>query len=212
MVPEPAPDRYRTACERIDAANAEDPNEIEIDGERGPKELLHGRWMVRTVRDLDPGADEVQLLAARAHHLRRWTVPRADFPEGRAGYLRWRVAARRHHGEEVRALLRSCGYGDAEADRVAAIVRKERPGEDPAVQLHEDALCLVFLRTQLGDVAARLGEDHMVDVLVRTLPKMSDRGRAAAADLPLDEAGRDLLARAVAAWSAGGPDPSAAGV
>lgn len=212
MVPDPVPERYRAACERIDAANAEDPNEVEIDGERGPKELLHGRWMVRTVAELDPDAGELQLLAARAHHLRRWTVPRADFPDGRAGYLRWRVAARRRHGEEVVALLRSCGYSEEEASRVAAIVRKERLGEDPEVQVHEDALCLVFLRAQLGEVSARLGSDHMVDVLVRTLPKMSDRGRAAAAGLPLDEAGRDLLARAVATWSTGAAGASGASI
>ncbi|MFZ4517656.1 MAG: DUF4202 domain-containing protein [Microthrixaceae bacterium] len=204
---DPGADRYRLAGERIDAANAEDPTEVEIEGERGPKELLHGRWMVRTVLELDPDAGELQLLAARAHHLRRWTSPRTDHPEGRAGYLRWRAAARRRHAEEVRDLLGACGYTDAEAATVAAIVRKEGLGTDPAVQVHEDALCLVFLRTQLGEVSARLGEDHMVDVLVRTLPKMSDRGRAAAAGLPLDEAGRELLARAVATWTAGDATP-----
>ena len=42
---------------------------------------------------------ETLLLAARAHHLRRWELPRDSYPVGRAGYLRWRrdqKAAPRH--------------------------------------------------------------------------------------------------------------------
>ena len=46
----------------------------------------------------DPAATEAQVLAARAHHLRRWVVPRTSYPEGRAGYLRWRTDQKRRQG------------------------------------------------------------------------------------------------------------------
>ncbi len=87
---------------------------------------------------------------------------------------------------------------------MAAIIRKEGLSTDPAVtdpgvQTHEDALCLVFLATQLDDVAGRLGEDETVAVLAKTLPKLSAAGLAAAKNLPLDDWGRELLGRAQAA-------------
>ena len=60
-----------------------------------------------------------------------WTRPRTEYPEGRAGYLRWRAAAKRRHADEVGALLLAQGYDAALVDRVGAIIRKEGLGEDP---------------------------------------------------------------------------------
>lgn len=189
-------DRLRAALEAIDAANADDPNTIVIDGVTRPKELAHAELAVAWVRHLDPDAGEAQILAARAHHLRRWSVPRAEYPEGRAGYLRWRTALKAEHAAEVGAILATCGYDQATIDRVGAIIRKEGLRTDPAVQVHEDALCLVFLGTQLGAVAEQLGEDKGIDVVRKTLAKMSDQGRAAIAELALSPAEQDVLARA----------------
>ncbi len=195
----PGSDRFRRAIETIDAANAEDPNRITWRGAEHVKETLHAEMMTEWVQQLDPHADELQLIAARAHHLRRWMRPRADYPEGRSGYLRWRAAAKTFHADEVAVLLRDVGYSDEEIARVSAIIRKEGRATDPAVQTHEDALCLVFLSTQLEGVAGSLGEDETVAVLVKTLPKLSAAGLAAAKNLPLDDWGRDLLGRAQAA-------------
>jgi hypothetical protein len=191
--------RLAAASDAIDAANAADPNEITIGGETGPKELLHGRRAAEWVLRLDPDADDAQLLAARAHHFRRWTHPRGEFPDGRAGYLRWRTAAKKAHAVEVGELLRSAGYGDDTVDRVGAIIRKEALSTDPAVQVHEDALCLVFLESQFDELSDQLGDDHMVEVLVKTLRKMSPAGIEAASTIPLSDRGGRLLGRAVAA-------------
>src|SRR3546814_10021826 len=61
--------------------------------------------MVAWVQRLDPTADEAQLLAARASHLRRWSIARTSYPEGRAGYLRWRSDLRKQHAAEVTEIL-----------------------------------------------------------------------------------------------------------
>jgi hypothetical protein len=124
-------------------------------------------------------------------------VPRSSYPEGRAGYLRWRTALKRQHAEEVAAILTDAGYEDAVVDRVRDIVAKRGLGTDQAVQTHEDALCLVFLRTQLDELADQLGDDHTVEVLRKTLDKMSDLGRRTALDQPLSPQGRALLERAL---------------
>lgn len=194
--------RFAAAIAAIDAANSEDPETIVRGGERRPKELVHAELVTDWVLRLDPGADEAQLLAARAHHFRRWTTPRADFPEGRAGYLRWRTGAAQQHAAEVARLLGEHGYGSDEIERVASIIRKERRTSDPAVQTHEDALCLVFIETQLDDVSRRLGEDQALSVLTRTVSKMSPAGVDAALRLELDPSTSALLHRAVRAAEA----------
>ncbi len=185
------------AIAAIDAANAEDPVTIEVRGERRPKELAHADLMTEWVRRLDPDASEAQLLAARAHHLRRWTSPRSSYPDGRAGYLRWRTALKKQHAAEVAGILEAAGYDDATIEEVQRIITKAGLGRVPAVQVHEDALCLVFLETQLAETAAKLGEDHIVEVIRKTAAKMSERGLAAVANLPLGPEEQALLARAL---------------
>lgn len=190
--------RFEDAIAAIDAANADDPNQIEVRGERQPKELAHAALMTEWVERLDPTATEAQRLAARAHHLRRWSSPRSSYPDGRAAYLRWRTALRQQHAEEVAGLLIAVGYDDATVARVQTIIRKDGLGSDPQVQVHEDALCLVFLETQLAATTDDLGDDKMLDVIRKTAAKMSPAGLAQVAELPMREHDRALIARALA--------------
>jgi len=183
----------------VDAANADDPHTIVVHGETRPKELAHAELMTTWVRRLDPGCRDEQLIAARAHHLRRWSIPRDDYPRDRPGYLRWRTALRRQHAEDVAAIMRDGGYDDAAIARVQAIVRKQGLGRDPAVQTHEDALCLVFLETQFDELAGQLDDDDkMVDILRKTAGKMSPAGLEAAQGLAYSPGAAALLQRALA--------------
>ena len=189
----PAGDRLAAALAAIDEANADDPHTIVVDGEVRPKEQAHAELMTEWVRRLDPDADDAQLVAARAHHLRRWALPRSDYPEGRAGYLRWRTAQGKRHAAEVAEIAAAAGYDEAFADDVAAIVAKRNLRNDARVQTHEDALCLVFLQTQFDALADQLGDDHIVEVLAKTLVKMSAAGRAAAQEIPMSSRAESLL-------------------
>jgi hypothetical protein len=191
-------DRFVAAIAAIDAANADDPSSIEVRGEVRPKEQAHAELMTEWLHRLDPEATEAQLLAARAHHLRRWTSPRSSYPEGRAGYLRWRTALKQQHATEVGEILTAVGYEPAVAARVGAIIRKEGLGTDPQVQTHEDALCLVFLETQLAATVDDLGDEKMLDVIRKTAAKMSPSGLAQVAAIPLRDHDRELIARALA--------------
>lgn len=185
-----------TAIAAIDAANAQDPVSIEVGGEFFSKELVHAQRMTHWVLTLDPGADEAQLLAARAHHLRRWVSPRDSYPVGRAGYLRWRTAQKKRQAVEVGELLTTVGYPSDTAERVMAIVSKEDLGRTGAAQTHEDALCLVFLELQLDALMGRLGVDHAVEVLRRSFAKMSPAAIEAAGSVRLSEEGSALVAAA----------------
>ena len=189
--------RFDAAIAAIDAANADDPDVLVIDGVSRPKEQAHAEMMTAWVLRLDPDAAETQLLAARAHHLRRWTSPRTDYPDGRAGYLRWRTTLKVRHADDVATILTAQGYDADAVDRVQRIIRKESIKTDAATQTHEDALCLTFLQTQFSELADKLGDDKTVDVVRKTLVKMSDAGRTQALGLVLDPAERALVERAL---------------
>lgn len=190
--------RFDRARAAIDEANAADPVQVLVDGRPQPKELVHADAVERWLRVVDPQADELQILAARAHHLRRWVRPRSDYPEGRAGYLRWRTDHKRRQAEEVAAILEGCGFDAHEVARVADLVAKRGLGTDPAAQAHEDALCLVFLELQFDEVAEQLGDDRTVAVLRKTLAKMGPAGMAAAATIPVSAHAAALLEAALA--------------
>jgi hypothetical protein len=192
-------ERFDAAIAAIDAANADDPNTLVIDGVERPKEQAHAELMTEWVRRLDPSASEAQLLAARAHHLRRWSTPRSSYPEGRAGYLRWRTALKKQHATEVGGLLELVGYDRAVIDEVQRIIRKQGLGhaDGAAVQVHEDALCLVFLQTQLASTTDQLGDEHMLDVIRKTAAKMSPAGLEHVAGIAMRDHDRDLIARAL---------------
>jgi ketosteroid isomerase-like protein len=191
-------DRLARALDAIDSANAADPNVVTVRARQGPKEVVHAELVTEWVQRLRPDAGEALLLAARGHHFRRWTIPRSSYPAGRAAYLRWRRALHKQQAEELGSLLTACGYDAATIGRVQGLVRKEGLGRDDDAQALEDALCLVFLETQLADVAARLDPDTLRTVLAKTARKMSPAGRAAIADVALDPAGRTLLDGALA--------------
>jgi hypothetical protein len=200
--------RLEQALAAIDAANADDPNTIDVGGVTRPKELAHAELMTAWLERLVEHPTDAQRLAARAHHLRRWVSPREAHPEGKAGYLRWRRDQGRRQAEEVAEILGRCGYDQATVDRVQAIITKVDLRNDPQVQAHEDALCLVFLQTQLLELAGRLGLEKAVDVLAKTVRKMSPRGRSEALELDLEPAGRAALEQALA--SVGPPPPGGA--
>ncbi|MFN7919060.1 MAG: DUF4202 domain-containing protein [Bryobacteraceae bacterium] len=175
-------ERFAKAIAAINARNADDPNRITVAGEVRPKELAHAEMVTAWVRRLRPDASEALLLAARAHHVRRWAIPRASYPEGRVGYLEWRKALQQMHAADLRSVLEGLGYEEAVIARACDIVRKRDLTRDAEVQTLEDAVCMVFLETQYEETLARIGEAKMAEVLEKTLRKMSAEGRRLAAE------------------------------
>lgn len=190
-------DRFQRAIAAIDAVNAADPTLVSTAEGPRPKELHHAERMTEWVRRLRPDAGEALLLAARGHHIKRWSVPRASYPAGRTAYLRWRTYLHEVHAEELGRILAEVGYEPATIERVRHIVRKEELRTDPDTQTLEDALCLVFLSEQLEAYAGRLPDEKMVEVLRKSWTKMSPQGREFALGLDLGPAGSELVRRAL---------------
>jgi Domain of unknown function (DUF4202) len=180
----------------IDAENADDPNLI--DGR--PRALVQGErasvWLARLV----PDASLALEVAVRAHHVRRWTIARSSYPDGRAGYLRWRRDLKSVHAAALEELLPPRGAAASVVARAADLVAKRAPMTDADQQAFEDVVCLVFLETQYEALIDRLDDEKMIGVLRKTLPKMSAAAVALAASAELHPRGRELLERAAAGF------------
>jgi len=177
---------FERAIARFDAVNSEDPNREQGEGTPQPKELLYARRMTAMLERFAPDAPEAVRLAARCQHIRRWDIPRADYPRTSAGYKEWRTRLQHYHAGVAGAILREEGYGEDVIARVASLLKKEKLKRDPESQLLEDVVALVFLEHYLAGFVAQhpeYGAAKLSDIVRKTARKMSPHGRAAVARL-----------------------------
>jgi hypothetical protein len=190
--------RYDAVIAAIDAANAADPTLIEAEGPAEPAELVYGRRMSATLARIAPDASEPLRIAARGQHIERWCLARKSYPEGRAGYLRWRKDAKELHARRLGDIMAAAGYGADEIERVGALVRKEKLKLDPEAQLLEDVVCVVFLEYYLPPFMAKTDPAKLPGILAKTWKKMSDFGHAEALKLNVPPQVLHLLEQGIA--------------
>lgn len=188
----------RAAYEQFDRANSEDPNQVVLpDGSEAPKELVYGRRMTEEIERFAPDAPEAVRLAARCQHIRRWRIPRKDYPMDKAGYHRWRTTLYKFHADQAAEILTGIGYDLATIERVGFLLQKKSLRRDQDTQLLEDVICLTFLRHYFLDFAGKHAEDKIIDIVRKTWNKMSDAGHASALKLDLDPEALRLVTRAL---------------
>jgi hypothetical protein len=195
-------EQFRTAIEKFDAANSEDPTLISGTA----AELLYARHMTDWLDRLYPEAGEILHLAARSQHIRRWLIPRSKYPMTRPGYHQWRTSLYSFHADTAAEILRQAGYGDAVVSRVRSLLKKEKIKTDPEMQMLEDVVCLVFLENYFADFAPKHDEEKIIGILRRTWKKMSPRAHAAALELQLLPDVRRLVEKAISPAATPAPD------
>ena len=180
----------------FDTANAADPRHVDAGPEAVPYELLYARRMSEELDLFVPGASVPLRLAARAQHLERWRSPREDYPMDREGYLRWRADLKKFHAARAGEILRTVGYDEETIERVAFLLQKKRLKRDDDTQALEDVICIVFLKFYAAEFAAEHPTEKVIDILRKTLRKMSERGREAALEADLPSGVRNLVLEA----------------
>ena len=171
-------ERLAAAYAAIDAANSEDPAlERGTHGEQ-PAALLYGHRMTAELERIADNAGECLKIAVRGQHIERWKMPRKSYPEGRAGYLKWRRDQAAFHAERVMRIMESVGYGDADCRRVGQLLRKEGIKRDTEVQMLEDVACLVFLKWYFTGFAETHDFEKVFRIVSKTARKMSAECRA----------------------------------
>ncbi len=193
--------RFSEAIKAFDAVNAQDPNKIGNAGAAMPKELVYAQRMSAMLSLIYPDASEALKLAARCQHIRRWEIPRTDYPLGRTGYLAWRNELKRRHSETAGQILRTLGYEQDIVARIGQLLRKEKLKQDIEAQQLEDVVCLVFLEDHLAEFAPKLEEAKIIEIIAKTWLKMSPAGQRAALALDLPAVSRRLVQMALATQS-----------
>ena len=190
-------ERFEDALRLIDGANSEDPNTESFEGEDYPKELLYSMRMTKWLETIEPQASEALRLAVRSQHIRRWEIPRSEYPLGRRGYHQWRIRLYAYHGEKAAEILKKVGYDEETIAQVRMLLKKKDLKSNPEAQTLEDVACLVFLESYFWDFSRLHDEDKIIGILRKTWAKMSARGQEAARELSLNAGAQDLLNKAL---------------
>lgn len=191
-----AHDRFEQAINAIDAYHERDPGKETVDGKMIPAELLYAQRITSRLTDFAPDASEVVRLAARCQHIGRWEISREKYPMDRKGYLQWRNEEKIHHARIAEKILSNTGYDQEIIEKVKFLVLKKELHSNADTQLLEDVVCLVFVEYYLDDFAAKHDDDKVVDILKKTLKKMSAAGKAALSRLNLTPKIAPLIRRA----------------
>lgn len=189
-------DRFTKAIAAFDAYHQRDPNVEIFNGKEQPKELLYALRMTDRLAVFAPEASEAVKLAARCQHIGRWEIPREKYPMEKKGYLQWRNEEKFHHAEIAGKILDDCGYDGETIGKVKALLLKKELFTNADTQLLEDVVCLVFIEYYLDDFASKHEDDKVVDILQKTLRKMSRAGKQAIGGITLNEKIRPLIKRA----------------
>lgn len=189
---------FDTAIARFDDYNRQDPNVETVGGDSIAKELVYAGRMSDCLSKFAPDAPEEVRLAARCQHIGRWQIPRSTYPADRKGYLMWRNKLKDHHAAIASDILNDAGYDADMIEKVKFLLLKKELYSNQQTQLLEDVVCLVFIEFYLADFAAKHDEHKVIDILRKTMKKMTDRARAAAVLVPLDVKTKTLVIRASA--------------
>ena len=189
--------KIERAIELFDEYNRQDPHVLTWSGVEYPSEYFYALQLYQWVKKLAPDASEALLIAARCQHIGRWTIPRTQYPAGKAGYLRWRTDLAKFHASTAETLLREAGYTYEIIHEVRNIVLKQNLKTDEDVQVMENALCLVFLEFQFEEFISKHDEEKVIRIIQKSWKKMSAPGRDAALALHYGPLEKQLLEKAL---------------
>ena len=192
-------DRLKRAYETFDAYNSKDPNQETHNGIAYPKELLYAMRMTERLKIYSPSAPEYVLLAARCQHIGRWEIPRKSYPMDRKGYLQWRNQLKSHHCNIAEGILLACEYDMHTIEIVKFLLMKRELQKNPETQLLEDVVCLVFIEYYLADFAAQHETEKVIDIVRKTMKKMTHRAIKSVGSLKLTNDVKALIEKAAAA-------------
>jgi len=189
--------QLETAYTAFDIYNSSDPNKEESEGVFYPKEVLYAIRMTEKLKEYAPDSDEYVQLAVRCQHIGRWEIPRSSYPMDRKGYLQWRSTLALHHAKTAEQILTECGYTDDTIEKVKFLLQKRQLRQNSDTQLLEDIICLVFIQYYLEPFAAMHADEKVIDILRKTLKKISAHAIEEAVKIPVSDKVKTLIQKAV---------------
>lgn len=157
----------------FDEYNSKDIVIENADGVSIARELLYAQRMTKKLLEFSPEANEYVQLAARCQHIGRWEISRSLYPMDKKGYLQWRNTLKIHHSSLASSILKDCSYTHDEIIQVSNLLLKKELHRNTDTQILEDVICLVFIEYYLEDFANKQEDFKMIDIIRKTMRKMS---------------------------------------
>ena len=182
----------------IDQINETDPNKEKWEGKEWPKELIYGQRMSDMLAEYIKKPSVEMKIAARGQHIKRWHIPRSDYPMDRKGYLKWRTMVKLYHGELLSEILKENNYSDDSIEKVVELVTKKKLKSDDDSKALEDIVCLVFLKYYIDDFVTKHDDAKIIDIIQKTWGKMTEKGHKWALQMKYSEKVLALIQQALA--------------
>jgi hypothetical protein len=188
--------RYQTAHGALMHLHNQDPARLIHNGEFIGEETLYALRMVEQLNIYFPIASPQLEVAAMAHHLKRWEIKRASYPMDKQGYFQWRRHVAKHQLSLTVEVLENAGFDELERDGILSILKKENIKTNALAQVLEDVACMVFVQFYLEPFAAPHNSEKVVDIVRKTMLKMSKTAIEQTAQLPLSDNVRGYIQEA----------------
>jgi hypothetical protein len=188
---------FKKALAAFDQYNSKDPNQEILNGQAVPKELLYAQRMTQRLLLYKADSSAYLQLAARSQHIGRWEIARSSYPMDKKGYMQWRNKLKDHHASIAEPILKDCGYDELTIEKVKALLLKKNLTTNPDTQTLEDVICLVFLEYYIEEFAAKQADEKVIDILRKTIKKMSAKAIQSVAELPLPDKIKSMIHAAV---------------
>lgn len=191
---------FEAVITAIDQANQHSPRKTIVDGTERSYENVYSERMTSTLERMYPEASELLKIAARAQHIRRWDILRADYPLGPKGYNNWRKTCREHHAQIMDGIMSAHGYTEQDIEAVGIYLKKQKLKKNDESQALENIVDVVFLEFYWDEFVEKFpqyDDDKLIDIVGKTLLKMSSHGHKTALALDLPPATLKIAAAAL---------------
>lgn len=185
--------QYEKVKEALMKLHEEDPKKIDNQAE----ESLYAIRMLDQLRKYYPQANQLLEISALAHHLKRWEIARSLYPMDKQGYFQWRRHVAKHQLAQLTEVLEKESIAKDEQEAILSYLKKENIKKFEEAQIIEDVACMVFVHFYLESFAAPHDEQKVVDIVRKTMLKMSQRAIGETAQLPLSENVKRYVGQAV---------------
>lgn len=180
-------EQLQQAFAAFDLYNSKDPNTETYNGVTYPKEVLYGQRMTARLNAYAPQASTALQLAARCQHIGRWEIARNSYPMDKKGYLQWRSFEKMHQAKIAEQILTECNFDKDTIEKVKFLLLKKELTTNEETKTLEDVICLVFIEFYLDDFAAPHDDEKVIDILKKTIKKMTPHALEEASKIKVSE-------------------------
>ena len=186
-------EQYIKASRAIERIHETDPNLLTENAASIAAEKLYSRRMLSVLDLVQTNSPYSLKIAAQCQHLKRWGVPRSEYPYDRRGYHLWRRAVMEYQVELTRQVLNESEIEESEIVVILDALKDQGNKSNINATIIMDTACLVFLKWHLVPFSAKHESVKVIDILRKTMKKMSEKGLQKLNAMEFDEQVKELL-------------------